>query len=84
MQLGYHSTEEGKNSDQKTNKKHKQTKEHKTQNQNKAQNNTRNKTSRSGMKYTNAALRRNDQAAYVPCPEQVILEATAKNRTLTR
>ena len=61
----------------------KQTK-HKTQNQNKAQNNTRDKTSRSGMIYTNAALRRNDQAAYVPSPEQVILEATAKSRTLTR
>ena len=74
----------GKTATKKQTKNTSKQKKHKTQNQNKAQNNTRNKTSRSGMKYTNAALRRNDQAAYVPCPEQVILEATAKSRTITR
>ena len=59
-------------------------KKHKTQNQTKAQNTTKNKTSRSGMAYPNAAMKRSDQAAYVPRPEQVILEATAESQTLTR
>ena len=31
--------------------------------------------------YPNAAMKRNDKAAYVPRPEQVILEATAQRRT---
>ena len=31
--------------------------------------------------YPNAAMKRNDKAAYVPRPEQVILEATAQRQT---
>ena len=31
--------------------------------------------------YLNAAMKRNDKAAYVPRPEQVILEATAQRQT---
>ena len=46
-------------------------------------NTTRTKTSRSGMTYPKATMKRNDQATYVPGPEQVILEATAQSQTLT-
>ena len=83
MLLWYHSTA-GKERQRPTKHKQPKTKKHRTQNQTKAQNTTKNKTSRSGMAYPNAAMKRNDQAAYVPRPEQVILEATAESQTLTR
>ena len=49
--------------------------------QKKHKNTTRTKTSRSGMTYPKATMKRNDQATYVPRPEQVILEATVQSQT---
>ena len=51
------------------------------QHKKKHKNTTRTKTSQSGMTYPKVTMKRNDQATYVPRPEQVILEATVQSQT---